>query len=492
MKKCDLLIVTAPVTDTDKPLQAPALIKSSIEQHGFVAYTDDLNWEFLKSNHPEHNFLKQYFAFNTTSDYNKIIVAEDYAAQTAKRITDTYDPKYIAVSVFTYQCQTFSMLFAQHIKKIKPSIKIIFGGQGLTTQGINSSDAWAKECKDLGLIDHYIISEGEQAIINLLKEGEGAGIDNVDWEQKLNIDDNPYPNYDNYDLENYADKTLMITGSRGCVRKCTFCDIHKHWKRFVFRSGKSIADEMVYQSEKYKVYNFSFTDSLVNGSMKAYRDFITQLAEYNSTAKNKLSWRGQFIVRGLDAMTKDDWRLTKLSGVAQLDLGIESGSESVRNHMKKQFSDKDMDEFVAQAHFWKVDLVFLMLIGYPTETYDDFLQTLKMFKRYQKYQSVISRVVLGTTLGILPGTPIAEQLQSDIEMNGGENFWTYNKNPTLDFRERIKRRIILGEQCESMGYDVNNLSNYKLLQYLWTVYKNKQRQNVVDLNTTNLSEQKYS
>ena len=127
MKKCDLLIVTAPVTDTDKPLQAPALIKSSIEQHGFVAYTDDLNWEFLKSNHPEHNFLKQYFAFNTTSDYNKIIVAEDYAAQTAKRITDTYDPKYIAVSVFTYQCQTFSMLFAQHIKKIKPSIKIIFG-----------------------------------------------------------------------------------------------------------------------------------------------------------------------------------------------------------------------------------------------------------------------------------------------------------------------------------------------------------------------------
>ena len=45
---------------------------------------------------------------------------------------------------------------------------------------------------------------------------------------------------------------------------------------------------------------------------------------------------------------------------------------------------------------------------------------------------------------------------------------------------------------EGKKYDVNNLSNYKLLQYLWTVYKNKQKQNVVDLNTTNLSEQKYS
>ena len=493
MLNCDILILAVPLTDTDKPLQAPAVLKAVVEKHGYTAQTYDLNYELITSKNKELDFLKQYFSFGTTNDHNKIILAEDYVSDMATKILKIYDPTFIAVSVFTYQCQTFSMLLAQHLKKIKPGIKIIFGGQGLSiASGIQSSDAWAKECKQLGLIDHYIISEGEQALLNLLKDGKGKGIDNTDWEQKLDLDDNPYPNYDDYNLEQYSFKTLMITGSRGCVRRCTFCDIHKHWKRFVFRSGKSIAEEMIHQSERYKIYNFNFTDSLINGSMKAYRDFITVLAEHNQSAEKKLSWGGQFIVRGIHSMTEKDWKLTKISGGDKLNVGVESGSEAVRDHMKKQFSDKDMDEFVEQAHINKVRLQFLMIMGYPTETLHDFKLSLKMFKRYRKYQSVITKVVLGSTLGILPGTPLAEELEQSVQMNGGENFWVYDKNKSLDFRERIKRRIIMGEECAKMGFDVTNNNDYKLLHYLWNIYKNKQTQNVIDLNTSSLNEQKYS
>ena len=101
--------------------------------------------------------------------------------------------------------------------------------------------------------------------------------------------------------------------------------------------------------------------------------------------------------------------------------------------------------------------------------------------------------MLGTTLGILPGTPLAEELTDDIEMNNGENFWIYSKNPTLDFRERIKRRIIAGEELLKMGYKVEaHEKDYKLLHYLWNVYKNKQKQSVIDMNTSNVYEQKYS
>jgi len=493
MINCDILILAVPFTDTNKPLQAPAILKAVVEEYNYTAHTYDLNYEFLRSKHKELDFLKQYFTFGTTNDHNKIMIAEDYVSDMAGKILKMYNPTFIAVSVFTYQCQTFAMLLAQQLKKIKSNIKIIFGGQGLSTQGIHSSDAWAKECKQLGLIDHYIISEGEQALINLLKDGKGKGIDNTEWEQKLDIDNIPYPNYEDYKLDKYDNKALMITGSRGCVRKCTFCDIHKHWKRFVFRSGQSIADEMIHQSEKYKIYNFNFTDSLINGSMKAYRDFISVLSEHNKSADKKISWGGQFIVRGLSSMTENDWTMTKNSGAKSFDLGIESGSEAVRNHMKKQFSNQHLDEFVEQAYKNNVTLTFLMLLGYPTETHADFIQTLKMFKKYKKYQSIIRNVILGTTLGILPGTPLAEELTEDIQMNNGENFWLYKKNPTLDFRERIKRRIILGEECIKMGYNLsNNESNYKLLHYLWNIYKNKQKQNVIDLNTTSLYEQKYS
>ena len=493
MSNCDILFITVPYTDTNKPLQAPSVLKSVVEAHGYTARTHDVNNDFLMSGHKNIDFMKQYFGFGTSNDFNAVEHAQRYVENVAKSLLDKYNPKFLAISVFTHQCQTFTKLLCQQIKLIDPATRIIIGGQGLTTQGIQSKDSWAKKCKEDGIVDHYIISEGEDALIDLLKKGTGKGIDGNKWQQKNNIADIPYPNYDDYDFGKYSDKKIMITGSRGCVRKCTFCDIHKHWQKFVFRSGRSIADEMITQSERYKIYDFSFTDSLINGSMKAYRDMITVLASHNKSAKKKLTWGGQFIVRGIRSMTEEDWRLTKASGVESLSLGIESGSQSVRDHMKKNFSDKDLDEFMEQAFVNNVSTQFLMIIGYPTETEDDFIRTLKMFKRYTKYQNIISSVVLGTTLGILPGTPLAEDLGDDISLNNGENFWIYKNNPELDFRERIKRRIIAGEELASMGYKISgNVNNYKLMHYLWNIYKHKQKQNVIDMNTSSLAHQKYS
>lgn len=490
--ECDLLITTVPFTSTDKPLQAPAILKSIVESKGYTAVTHDLNFEFVKSDSKHLDLLKQYFSFGTINNADDLSIAENYVTEVATKLLQKYNPKFLAMSLFTYQCQTFGSLLAQNIRNINPKIKIIFGGQGIQDSGIQSKNSWVESCKNLGLIDHYIVSEGEKALLDLLAKGQGKGVDKQDWEQMTNLDDAPYPNYDDYDLAKYGQKTLMITGSRGCVRKCTFCDIHKHWKKFVYRSGKSIAEEMISQSKKYQIYTFAFTDSLINGSMKAYRDFITYLAEYNQQTTKKIYWKGQYIVRGLSAMTENDWKLTKLSGAVELALGIESGSEAVRDHMKKQFSDKDLDEFVHQAYINDIKLNFLMIVGYPTETHTDFIQTLKMFKKYQKYQKVIAEVILGSTLGILAGTPLSTDLGNDLQINGGENFWIYNKNPTLDFRERIKRRMILGEELQKMNYNVENEDNYKLLHYLWNLYKNKQKQNIVDLNTENFNQQKYS
>ena len=145
------------------------------------------------------------------------------------------------------------------------------------------------------------------------------------------------------------------------------------------------------------------------------------------------------------------------------------------------------------APVWGQGSTFLIIIGYPTETWEDFLQTLKMFKKYRKYKNVIQNIQLGSTLGILPGTRLADEYKDDIEMNNGENFWIYSKNPKLDFKERIKRRIIAEEECRKMGYHLDeDTGQFKLLQYLWNIFKKNQKQNLHDLNTDNLYSQKYS
>ena len=133
------------------------------------------------------------------------------------------------------------------------------------------------------------MSEGERSLINYLKIQKAKGLNNSEWEQITDLDAEPYPNYDDYKLQEYKSQKLLITGSRGCVRHCTFCDIHTHWKKFVWRSGMEIAKEMLHQSKKYGISKFLFTDSLINGSMKAYRDFINVISQRNIRTQNFLA-----------------------------------------------------------------------------------------------------------------------------------------------------------------------------------------------------------
>ena len=134
-----------------------------------------------------------------------------------------------------------------------------------------------------------------------------------------------------------------------------------------------------------------------------------------------------------------------------------------------------------------------MIIGYPTETEKDFQESIDMFRKYKPYQSIIDTVHLGSTLGVLPGTPLAEDHVHDLSLNDGENFWIYEKNKSLTFKERIKRRLIAGEELQKMGYTISKNDNQiKLLHFLWGIYKNKQKQGVDDLITEDLQGQKYS
>jgi len=269
---------------------------------------------------------------------------------------------------------------------------------------------------------------------------------------------------------------LPITGSRGCVRKCTFCDVNSQWNKFTYRSGESIANEIVQGIEKYQVKNFVFTDSLMNGSRRAFADMVARLSDFrkNLPENKKFTYDGHFIIRGEKHMPPVVFDQMKDSGIGTLWVGIESGSSSVRDHMKKGFSQEDLDYSMEQFHRCGIKIRMLMIVGYPTETEQDFQETLDMFERYQKYQSVIEEVKLGTTLLIFPGTPLYDHKDDlGITNSGHVSSWVYKKNPTLTFKERIRRRIILEEKIKKLGYNFYN-SNYQanLILMKWREYQN--------------------
>ena len=76
------------------------------------------------------------------------------------------------------------------------------------------------------------------------------------------------PCYDDIDLTAYKNEaflefenkqlTVPITGSRGCVRKCSFCNVESLWPKYVFRSGADIVDEMEHYIDTVGIKNFKF------------------------------------------------------------------------------------------------------------------------------------------------------------------------------------------------------------------------------------------
>ena len=469
----DCLFINVPQISLVYPPAAPSLLKGICEAAGFTARVKDYNLE-LYNQCTDYNIkqeLDQYFSLNdhahVLSDATYVYLNLYYDQVVADIIE--INPRWLGISVFTFQCQIFTVQLLRRLRPHFPN-KIMIGGAGLSTNGIGAvHNDFGDMLLEEGVIDFYIRGEGDKATVELLSGiTEGPGINNDDAVQIDDLNSIANPNYDDVINLNYQWTTdgpqIPITGSRGCVRKCTFCDIHVSWKKYRYRSGESLAAEFIFHYEKYKTTNFWFTDSLINGAMKSFRDLCRILVEYyqeHNLPDKYFSWGGQFIVRDPKSMRPADFEIAARAGMSGVAMGVESLSESVRDHMKKGFSDADLDYCLEQFHKHDINCYFLILVGYPTETEKDFWDGVNKFREYKKYalDGTIHGVNLGGTLSIDEGTPLYHMTNElGIDNNNGKVGvdWLSASNPTLTFKERIRRRILLQEILMDLGYKIWN------------------------------------
>jgi hypothetical protein len=77
-----------------------------------------------------------------------------------------------------------------------------------------------------------------------------------------------------------------------------------------------------------------------------------------------------------------------------------------------------------------------------------------MFTRYKHLANrIIISIDFGSTLGILPNTPLYNRAQEyHIELDKYENNWVNYNNPSLTIEERIRRRKYAAEYATKLGY----------------------------------------
>ena len=408
MNNPQVVIASVPWTDSDFPIMAPAVLKSVLSAQRITATTVDLNAEVRHRifNHPNKDSILKFFLTEQVDHTAKSDVLDtiDFMAQ---RLL-AFDPKWVALSLLSYLSQIPCRWLCMRIRQLSPATKIVIGGPGAAVS-LKSLDEYASVLKRQGLIDHFVSGDSEQSFPRLiLGQPDYPGVDSANWQQLDDLNSQPCPDFDDYDWSLYPIKAISIVGSKGCVRECTFCDIHEHWSKYQWRTGDNIFAEMQYQRERHGINFFTFADSLVNGNQKEYRKLITLLAEYNASQtcpEDRIRWTGAFIIRPQDQMKEADWALTAASGAEMLSVGVESFVENIRYHIKKKFSNNDLDFALTMGQRHNVKMILLMIVGYVTETQQDFEQQLRWVRDNKHYaDNPVHMVQIGSGLGILPGT----------------------------------------------------------------------------------------
>jgi hypothetical protein len=468
------VILSVPRIAAIRPAAAPSIIKSLLQKRSLDSKVLDINLNFhddFRKFYGDKLYFRlddYFFNYQITLTDNEQAIYTQWMIDWIHRIK-FYNPKWLMISVFTWQAQRFTRDFLTLWKQYT-DIPVLIGGQGLIKQENGSySDRpdFAYELKEKDLIAHWIRGEVESTIDSIISNRfDVLGIDSDSFSERSDVNTHEYMNFDDFEIRNYysgyENGVLPMETSRGCVRNCVFCDIPSMHGGYRYKTGERLFNELVYYYERYGVKDFFFHDALCNGSVKDFRIFNQKLIEYyraHNLPDRYFKYSSHFIIRSEQIMKERDYELMSKGGAECMVIGVESGSDRVREHMKKGFNNQDLDFTMKMFSKYSMTAYFLIVIGFPTETREDFEQTLTMLRKYQPYvaDGTIIGVNLGTTLTIEEGTPIWNDYSklNIIGINGNRPQgpdWRCTDNLQLTYKERIQRRIEAQEVAMKLGY----------------------------------------
>lgn len=281
-------------------------------------------------------------------------------------------------------------------KKLKekiPNVIYVCGGVHPTIQPIETLN-------DFG-VDFIVVGEGEDTIVELCEKLEkkesvdtvkgiiyknnGQIINTGRRELIKNLDLLPFParhllNSEVYltppgIIRGYATERLTsIVASRGCPFNCIYCGSHNLFGRKIRRrTVDNVIAEIEHLIQNYKIKGLYFCDDLFTNDHKWVREFCQKLKEKNI----KIVWACQSRV---DTITEELMRELKSAGCVQIDFGVENGSDKILKVLNKATNVAAIKKAFQMAKKAKIRTCATFMIGNPSETLEDVLETFEVAK----------------------------------------------------------------------------------------------------------------
>ncbi len=291
-------------------------------------------------------------------------------------------------------------------------------------------------------IDFIVMGEGENTIVALLdrianhigrdysavsgicwRDADAKIIRNCATKSIRDVDAIAWPAWDLVDLESYyrygmcptvnpGSRTLPIIATRGCPYECTYCSSPSMWtRRWYPRDPLSVVDEIEHYVKTYNVDHFPLQD--LTPLMK--REWIKTFAEELIRRNLNIKWQTLSGTRS-EVINEEILKIIKASGCDTLNYAPETGSDRVREGVKKYIN---MDRMY-QAIDWTVkaglNLGIFIVIGLPDETEADIRETVKMARKIAR----LGVLDISPSFYIpIPGTDLFNELVAEgrLELN---------------------------------------------------------------------------
>lgn len=413
--------------------------------------------------------------------YAKINDSDDNTWREARIVLEKTKPKIVGITCSVVTIPT-TLIFAIVVKEVLPNATVVVGGPAATTcsEHLISSDA----------VDVLVVGEGEDTITELCEylfaeqhDPSGLGrIKGIIYKSLggmvvteprpliAEIDDIPFP--DREAMFIYDDGKIRpllanadILSSRGCPYPCKFCACYKVWgtRKPRVRSVDNVISELKWQIATYGQKNFIFWDDLFTVDRKRVIDFCSKII----ADKLEIQW---LCLARLNTIDAEMLALMKKAGCVEIQVGIESGNDRVLKHIGKMLTLEMIREKVSIISRSGLDWSIFLIIGFPTETKQEILDTLDLVTEISPTNVFMS------IFSPYPGTPFYDDLaekgllgkdviKSDVWYTGN------NYTGTMGNEEFSALALHALKLCDK--YNVNIARRGKRLLKKW-VYKLRQ------------------
>ena len=298
-----------------------------------------------------------------------------------------FSPDIVGVSAQTSQIEHAKKVM-RLAKTTNPKCLVILGG---TLISADPNMLLKIEDADYGVIGEADLTFPE-IVAKIEKKEKLEGSEGLMWREDgavkflkpkmiINLDDVPMParhllrmNIYRPSPANYrkTPATTMIT-SRGCPYQCIFCSRPTEGTAWRAHTAKRVVDEIEVLVNEYGIKDIQIFDDTFTLIPRRTKDICEGMIE----RKIKVGWN---CMTRVDKITPELLKLMKKAGCYETGFGIESGSDRVLEFIKKSITKDMVRQGVRWAKEAGIDVRGFFMIGFPTETKEEILETIEFAK----------------------------------------------------------------------------------------------------------------